>query len=414
MRFGIFGNTNNYPLLLARGLRALGHDVVLLVNRKERIHRPESRHPELADGYPSWILDCSDVTEDDFVAATPRIDPVLNVLGGWSDLVILNDLGPSLLEFCDVPALALLTGSDVTYYANPATTAVRHQSCSPAFTSTPAARMSRRRWTAFIERQRTGIRAAAAVSAPFSGLVPEIDVLLHHIGVDEARRGFVYVADTDVPPVSPARANRRLRIVNGARLNWKKPLPDGFSSQDHKGTDVLLDGFAQFIKAGHDADLVMFRKGLHVAETEAYAESLGIAGHLQWHDEVSLSEFHHQIAQADIVCDQFGDSFPGMVANDAMARGLPVIADFQPEIMAGHFPEPFAACQARTPDEVAAHLAALARSPKARTAAGRAARHFARTYLSPVANARRCLSLLGLGDRRTIDEPRTVAPKQPV
>jgi hypothetical protein len=85
-----------------------------------------------------------------------------------------------------------------------------------------------------------------------------------------------------------------------------------------------------------------------------------------------------------------------MVAVDAMALGLPVIANFRPEILTSYFPEPIAACQARTPDEVAMHLSVLASSPRARIDAGRAARHFARTHLSPVAQARRCLTHLGL------------------
>ena len=396
MRIGIFGNTNNYPLLLATGLRSLGHDVRLAINRTQRLHRPESKHRELESGYPPWIMDCSDIDEDEFVAATPRIGPVLDFLAGRSDAVILNDIGPSLLEFCRQPAVALMTGSDVTYYADPATVALRQQSWSPEFAGSPAARLSTRRWREFIDRQRNGLRRAAAVSAPLVGLVPEVDRLLADIGVDAARREFLYIADTANAPVPPPKANRRLRIVNGARLNWKKPLPAGFASQDHKGTDVLLEGFARFIGGGGDGELVLFRKGLHVAETEALAASLDVGDRVVWRDETGLSEFYQELRDSDVVCDQLGESFPGLVAVDAMALGLPVIANFRPDILGGHFPEPVAACQASTAADVAGHLETLAASSRARVAAGRAARHFARTHLSPAANARRCLQHLGV------------------
>jgi len=395
MRIGIFGNTNNYPLLLAMGLRQLGHTTLLVVNRPERLHRPESKFPELATGYPPWMLDCSDIPEDDFMSATSRIGPVLDFLAGGTDALVLNDIGPSLLEFCDRPAIALMTGSDLSYHANPETLRLRQHGWDPVFAASPGARLWSRRFSEFIARQRAGIRNAAMVSAPLRGLVPAIDTLLDGIGVADERRDFVYVADTDVPPASPARSNARLRVVNGARLNWKAPLPPGFSSQDHKGTDILLHGFAQFVASGGDADLVMFRKGLHVAETEALAQALGVASRIEWRDEVSLREFHVEIARADVVCDQVGESFPGLAALDAMAIGVPVIANFRPEATAAHFAEPIAACQAQTASEVASHLGSLAGSPRTRIEAGRAARRFARRHLSPAANARRCLDYLG-------------------
>lgn len=395
MKIGIFGNTNNYPLRLALGLRTLGHEVVLVVNRTEALHRPESKYPQLAAGYPRWILDCSALAEDEFIAATPAIGPVLDFLAATSDALVLNDLGPSLHEFCARPAIALLTGSDLTSYGSLSLPALRQSGWDPGYSRSPGARLSVRRMEEFVARQRAGIRAAAAVAAPLPGLVPEVDALLDEIGVARARRDFLYIANTDAAPTRPDKANPRLRVVNGARLNWKKPLPAGFVSLDHKGTDVLLEGFTRFIAAGGDADLVLFRKGLHVAETEALADALGITPRVQWRDEMTLDGFSGEMTNADVVCDQLGDAFPGMVAVDAMALGLPVIANFRPDVFGGYFPEPLAAFQACTPDDVARHLTALSASARTRIDAGRAARRFARTYLSPAAQARRCLAHFG-------------------
>ncbi len=396
MKIGIFGNTNNYPLLLAGGLRQLGHEVALVVNRKERLHRPESKFPELEHGYPPWILDCSDLPEEDFIAGSPRIGEVLNFLAGTSDGLLLNHLGPSLLEFCPLPAVAIMTGSDVTYYANPRSGETRLRDCSDAYRDSPGGRLGAATWLEFVSRQRRGILAANKVSAAFPGLVPQIDDILADIGVTAAQRDFIYLAETDVAPVARNRANGRLRVVNGARLNWKKPLPAGFCSIDHKGTDILLEGFARFVSAGGDAELVMFRKGLHVPDTERLVDALDLAGHVTWRDELSLKDFSAELASADIVCDQVGDSFPGMVALDAMALGVPVIANFRPDLLERCYREPMTGCQASSPEEVALHLAALAGSPRTRASAGRAARAFARKHLSPAANAGRCLQHLAL------------------
>jgi glycosyltransferase involved in cell wall biosynthesis len=395
VRIGLFGNTNNNPLLLALGLRQLGHDAVLVVNRTEPIHRPESKFPEFARRYPEWILDASDLTEDDFVWISPRLEPVLNFLTSGSSGLVLNDLGPSLLEFCGLPSIALLTGSDLTYYANPKTTAVRYSGCSADYRQTPGAQLGMRTWDAFIERQRAGIRNASVVSTAIPGLVREMDDLLRDIGVPDSRRDSYYMAFSHATAPRTTRTRQPLRVVNGARLNWK-PLPDGFCGLDHKATDVLLKGFANFIANGGDAELVMFRKGQHIAETEALAESLGIASRIVWRDQVALHEFHAEILDADVVCDQLGDTFPGMVSLDAMSFGVPVIANFRPEIVHELFPKPVAACQARTSAEVTAHLTTLASSPDAWADAGRAAQAFARRYFSPVASAQRCARDLGL------------------
>ena len=81
MRIGIFGNTNNYPYTLALGLRRVGVETVLAVDRREPLHRPEAKDPSLAASYPYWILDCSDVSEEDFVLESSRIGPVLITCG---------------------------------------------------------------------------------------------------------------------------------------------------------------------------------------------------------------------------------------------------------------------------------------------------------------------------------------------
>jgi glycosyltransferase involved in cell wall biosynthesis len=395
VRIGVFGNTNNYPLLLTIALRRLGHNAVLAVNRAESLHRPESRFPEFARGYPDWILDCSGIPEEDFVAAHSRIESVLNFLAHGSDALILNDLGPALHAFCPLPSMALLTGSDVSYFADPRMPALRMRDADDAWRNSVAGRFVERHWEAFVMRQRAGIRAASVVSAPVTGLVPVIDALLDGIGVEPARRDFMYLANTEGAPARPRQDAGRLRVVNGARLNWKRPLPDGYSSQDHKGSDVLLRGFAGFVDAGGDAELTLFRKGLHVAETEALVRELGIEAHVVWRAECSAADFSSIVREADVVCDQLGDAFPGMVALDAMAMGSPVIANFRPDLTGTLFPRGVPACQASTPEEVRAHLQALADADR-RDRVGAEARVFAQEHLSPRANAEKYLRRLGL------------------
>ncbi len=78
LSIAIFGNINIYPLLLAQGLRLLGHNVRLVINRKEQLHRPEARYPDWADNYPDWVVDCSNLTDEDIAFETPAIDQAIH------------------------------------------------------------------------------------------------------------------------------------------------------------------------------------------------------------------------------------------------------------------------------------------------------------------------------------------------
>ena len=390
-----FGNTNNYPYLLVSGLRRLGHDARLVVNQAEPLHRPESADPKLAAGYPYWLHDCSHLPEADFVAESTAISDTLNFVAA-SHYAVLNHLGPSLAARLDIPHLALLTGSDLTYYANPATVDTRSRSWDPDFQRSPGGVLAREKWTAFIERQRCGIATSRAVSFPPRGWVAEADALLSDIGIDDQRRFSLFVCDTLVLSYSETYPGEKLRVLNGARVNWKKPLPAGFSTQDDKGTDVLIRGFAEFLSHGGKAELRMVKKGIHVEETRELARLLGVDGAVTWLDEMPLSAFRDEMRRADIVCDQFGSSFPAMTAFEAMALGKPVLGNFQLDWFKTEYGDAAPVCQAANAQEVAQQLEQLVRSPERMKSLGWAAREFATKHLSPEANALKCLQRLGL------------------
>jgi hypothetical protein len=64
--------------------------------------------------------------------------------------------------------------------------------------------------------------------------------------------------------------------------------------------------------------------------------------------------------------------------------------------MSAHYPEPIPAFQAECAEEVKNHLLKLSASPDLRRSAALAGRRFAETYLSPEANAIKCLKAMGL------------------
>lgn len=397
MNIGIFGNTNNYPYLLAKGMRALGIGVHLVINRRERLHRPENCDPQLAGAYPDWILDASDLHEEDYLALSPRLSALVNFLSAGIDAVVLNDIGPSLYRVIERPAVVLLTGSDLLYSANYESAAARRASWDPAFARSAGGRMWERAWTSFVTRQRDGILAARAVSYAPPGMIPEGDALLGSIGVAPAQRFFIYMADLHGIAPAPLPEEPSLRILNGARLTGGWTLKSGLYSQDDKRPDILLRGFKGYAERRRGgARLHLFAKGDHVSEIKKMVRALGLSKRVEWCAEIDLAGFRNAMAGAHIVCDQFGNSFPGMAALDAMAMGRPVLANFRLDVLRDWAADEWPVLNATSTAEVAERLQFATSNRAGLVALGERARQFAEIHLSPEANARSCLRFLGL------------------
>ena len=397
LRIGIFGNINNYPLMLAEGFRALGHEVRLVVNRKDALHRPEAKHAEWDKTYPEWILDCSALSEEAMMSNTaPLFSKVVSYFFDHADLVVLNEYGPALGHLLPKPQMAFLTGSDLTYYANYRSLDLRTAAWDLEYKKSAQGRRTIRQYSDFIAHQRDGILAADVVSFGLRGLIPEGDDLLDSIGVADSRRMMILLSDTDnLEPCSPAN-NKRLHIFNGARVSWQQPADRRFSQQDLKGSDVLLNGFAIYCSQGGQGELHMVRKGYDVDAAVELCEQLKIGERVVWLDEMNLHQYDDEVRAADLVCDQFGMSFPGMVTTHAYALGRPVLANFRNECFAGSLPKPLPGFQAATAVEVAEHLLRLDSDRKAIRAMGKRSRQYAENYMSPVSMAEQVLARAGL------------------
>ncbi|MGZ3312683.1 MAG: glycosyltransferase [Caulobacteraceae bacterium] len=391
MNIGIIGNINNYPFLLGEGLRGCGARVSLVVTRSDGLHHPVKAGLESA--IPDWVYDASHLGQEAFENQDGSIGEALNFALNDADFVILNDVGPSLYNLISVPIMSLLTGSDLTYYANPQSGQARREAWSPVYLRSPAGVLHSDRWEQLVLRQRAGIRRSRTVSHPSRGLLPFGDALMDQIGVVEEQRMFLYFTDTNRVERASMPGGDVLKILNGARLNWVEPLPAGFNPQDHKGTDRLLRGLRLFLDRGGAAELTLVAKGLHVEETRALVSELGLDPHVIWRDEMTSADFTAVMAEHHVVCDQFGQSCPGMVALTAMARGRPVLARFPLDTLNQLYGEPWPVCHGETPEAIADQLLALS-DPDFRGRLGDDARRFAERRLSPRAAGAACIERL--------------------
>lgn len=392
----IFGNTNNYLLLLAQGLRVLGHNVRLIINRKELLHRPEARYPEWAAAYPDWIADCSNVTDEDITFETPAIDHIVHHLSHNVDFVILNDVGPALASYLKTPHAVVLTGSDLAYYANYDSLEMGTSMWDPEFKRCLQGRRYLRRMADLVARQRDGILGSEVVCYGQRGLVPSGDQLLDSIGVRDERRLMLHFSNTTDLKAQPLAANDKLTILCGSRVVYRPDHNPALSAMDFKGTDVLLKGFALYCQQGGKGELRLPRKGQDLQSAVELVSQLAIVERVRWLDEMPLVRFYEEMIAADVVCDQFSTSYPGMVTTDAYALGRPAMAKLRPEIFSQRFPEPLPGFNAETPEQIAGHLMVMENNRDILADMGRKSRVYAETYLSPASMATQLLSKCGL------------------
>lgn len=389
-RIDVVGNANNYPLMVARGLRELGYDAHVHLTMRGQLNAPENRYAEYADGYPLWIHDWRALGEP--LWFTREMQEAVEVESRAAQAFIYNYDAVFLGAEETRPSFCLLTGTDLLEFANPGKTE-RQLILQPGNLSYWANRRYIQRWIDFCLRQRAAIRQAEGYYFFPRGLLEPADRILESLGADPARQISFLLSETDQLNFRAPQRRDRLNLLLSARLTWDRSTQKKWTSQDYKGTDIVLRGFAKFLSAGGNAVLTICRKGEHVLETERLARELGITEQLEWHDELSQQDFLEAMKNADVVIDSIGDAHIGMAAVDAMSLGRPVIAS-APAAGPWGWPEDIPICNARSADEVAAWLEKLASDFGFRTKLAREGRRFAEANFSPRNAAARILEKL--------------------
>lgn len=395
MRIGFAGNANNYPFMLARKLRAMGHDVRFFVTKVFPLDRPETRYAGVGSRYPPWIVDVGHLSFDDLAYPERRAREALRRLRSC-DAIVTNSDNTALCPYVDRPAFVLLTGSDLEVYAS-----LRFP---PHFVAQQGgglrARLGVFRMAShLVSQQREAIRTCAGFSYFPEGSIPNGDSMLRGIGVAPSKRRFFMMTDVEAIAARPPPRNARLRLLYPTRFTWghSEPPPAGLSDLDDKGCDVMLRGVARFIQQTKTSvDLRLFRKGRDVRQAAELVEQLGLSSVTTWKDEVKQLHVLEEYAQADVVLEQTGRSIVGMAGLDAMASGRPVIADGNPESFEPVIGAPSPLLQARTPEQVAARLEEML-DPAARARVGEASRVHVERFYSTEHAARIVLDALASG-----------------
>lgn len=397
MKIGFLGNANNYPFMLARAFKKLGHDVLFIIDSGSSINRPEFRYKDITYPYPGWILDFQGLSLWDYPGDNYRVDEVVEALSSC-DFIVLNEFGLSLWPRIKRPLVAFLTGTDLEIlsdyrYADLVTGTSDFEVYAIknilSWRRIYKKNSYRKYLLGLIKSQRSAIAAARVVNYFPKLLVPNADRILAGLMVEDSRRIYCMQSEIGSRDYVPQPNNKIIRLFNVARIQWKKPQSNFICELDYKGTDILLAGVAMYVAKRHSTvEIRLVRKGCDVEETLKLIDNFGLGPYVTWLDEMNQEEIFKEYQGADIVFDHFGKGMFGMGTLDAMAVGRPVITNGRFDALKFSVDELPPICNAETAEDICAHLENLTRDSLLRESIGMKSRAYVEKYCDPVRYAK--------------------------
>ena len=407
MRVAFFGNIANSQFRIARALQ--GHDDIeahLCVDVNDvPAARPESDDPDLRSGYPDWIHEGRWLGPRN--AVVPWASPVVAELREF-DLVVASGSGPVYAQHSGRPWCFLVTGGDLTVRPFP----LRYSSQYSSYRDRVAALV-------IGAHQRRAIRRAdeiwAQPFAPFRDALARLRVPPSRrarssipMGVDIERfrpgnpaGGSSPFGDSDFVVFHPSRLMISGTTKNRATGQWK-------------GNDRLVEGFAEFVRSGRAERPLLAMPDVSmspdVQQVKRLVDRLGIAENVRWLSAPDVrgftrAELASMYQAADVVADDFGVGWFGLVVLEGLACAKPVLCHVDQAAMTELYPwHPIIDVVA--PADIAAALDRLHGDAGSRAELGRQGRAWVEEFHSPSAVASGCAGAVAGALARLVASPR--------
>jgi len=386
VRIGFYGNICNNLYQIAKALR-VHSDIethLFLDSKSDMQQLPESDDPELAGSYPSWIHVGQYATASSFLMPW-RATLVRDLARFDFDLIVASGVGPIHAFHAGPPVAFLTAGADVTMLPFP----LRFLGAYPTLKSQLAALLTG-------GLQRAGIRRCSEVwTQPF---YPFLDALAR-LGVPPDRISdsyFPIILDTDRIRYRSNAQESNLKAVHEitalspdfivfhpARM-FIEQTPKIVESGRFKGNDVLIRGFAEFVKRKCAKRPLLVLLDREVSGDTLLARdliaSLGIQEHVIWVQGprgygFTRDELIDLYSLADVVADDFSVGWFGSIVLEGLAVERPVISYVDEDAMKKLYPwHPL--LSSRSPEGVADHMERLGREPEYKAEQGRLGREW--------------------------------------
>jgi len=229
--------------------------------------------------------------------------------------------------------------------------------------------------------------AEEAGIASYSFCPHPIDEAIFHPGDDSAWRRHLQ-----------AQYGDRALLIAPARQNWRL-----------KGNDRMFRGFAEALKAGADAMLLVPGWGQEVARSKALCRRLGIAERVAWLAPMPERRLARCYRAVDLVLDQFELGVFGLITPKAMACGAAVLTSYEDRHNAWCFPVPPPVARSASAGEIAQAVTRLLADGEARRRLGLASQAWVAGHHSAKIVADRLSQAMASASRRFAER----APAKP-
>lgn len=189
----------------------------------------------------------------------------------------------------------------------------------------------------------------------------------------ENYRFVPHPVDEDV--FRPLPPEERLAVRRSLGASRHLLLAPARQSWEVKANQRYVRAFAELVRGGTDATLLISEWGPDVGRTRRLIADLGIADRVTWFPPAPERRLARMLAAADLVLDQFGTfgTF-GLIAPKAMACATPCLLSFEPALHGWCFAEMPPLVGVREEQEILAAMRRLLGDEPGRAARGAASR----------------------------------------
>lgn len=371
LRIAFTGNIGNTHFSVAKALRSAGIEAEMFVRPSDPLAwKPETESPEYANAYPDWIHSAEWYGVKD--AATPWRAPLVDRLREY-DMIVASGSTPTFVQFAERPWAFFALGGGLTVRPFPWVTFQLHRSNLLSRLGQPVVSLWQRRalrradqvwiqpFDPFVEAVTRLEIAETAVSETYFPLIVDTEVFRPQPDVRDQQVPWVdqMCQDSDFVIFSPTRS------VFGTSEFFKR-------TGQWKGTQELLDGFAEFVRRDVVDRPVLalpdWRWSSDLEITKRRVKEMGIAPYVrfitpprdQGFNRTEIAQLH---AAADATVDQFSSGWFGLVSLEGMACGNPVISRIDRPVVDQMYDGDWCWLAADTSTDAADHFERLATDP---------------------------------------------------
>jgi hypothetical protein len=366
MRIACVANMNNMMFVLCRYLRDEGFDAELITLEDEPSHfTPAS--DSYSDDYLNYfsVLPYTKST----LFSNDAISTIKSKLGGY-DFFIGTDIAPALLALIGKKLDVYIPhGSDI--FAFP-------------FESKRPSNVNKIWWlrekVTLRKYQRIGIQNTSAILFPdeydnlfkFKNKLPTEAVYYNTSGPMVYSIQYEHITESEFVKKLPnynrfskLRDENELLIFSHSRHNGFHLKPS--SPLHQKGNDILICGFAKFIKFNPNlrCKLILFEYGRDVDASKNLIGILGIQDHVVWMPLMERKEIMLGLNMSDIVCGHFENSWLTCgVVNETLASNKPLLHYREDVLYKNDYPTLYPLLNVKTAEDVYQRLSEFLKNPE--------------------------------------------------